>query len=181
MSRRAIIVVDLQKDYLESGKFPLAGIDAAVEVAAQLAQEARQRGDLVINVRHEGPAESPFFVAGSEGAEFIPAMTPKDGETVVVKLFPNSFRETTLDNVLRSANVDEVVIVGAMSHMCIDATARAAADLGYKVSVVSDACATRDLEFNGEAVPAAKVHAAFMSALAFGYAQVVSADELRAK
>ncbi len=181
MSKRAIIVVDLQNDYLASGKFPLVGIDTAVDAAARLVADARQRGEMVVNVRHEGPEGEPFFVAGTRGAEFIPAMAPKENEAVIVKNYPNSFRETDLDNVLRSSDVDEVVVIGAMSHMCIDATARAAADLGYKVVVAGDACATRELEFNGDTVPAAMVHASFMSALAFAYAQVVSVDELLAR
>ena len=54
---------------------------------------------------------------------------------------------------------------------------RAASDLGYKCIVVHDACATRDQEFAGTVVPAADVHAAFMSALAFGYAKLVSTEE----
>ena len=61
--------------------------------------------------------------------------------------------------------------------MCIDGISRAAADLGYGVTVIHDACACRDLEFNGVTVPAAQVHAAFMSALGFAYASVVSAEE----
>ncbi len=56
-------------------------------------------------------------------------------------------------------------MVGSMSHMCVDGITRAANDLGYSVTVIHDACATRDLEFNGLTVPAAHVHAAFMSAL----------------
>lgn len=181
MSKRAIIVVDLQNDYLTTGKFPVVGIDAALENAARVVDAARRSGDLVINVRHESPADAPFFVSGTEGAEIISKMAPRDGETVVTKRHPNSFRETELGDLLSSAGVDEVTVIGAMSHMCIDATARAASDLGYKTTVVEDACATRDLEFQGEVVPAAKVHAAYMSALAFGYGQVLSANDYLAK
>lgn len=108
-------------------------------------------------------------------------MAPQDGEAVVIKRYPNSFRETELADLLSSADVDEVTIVGAMSHMCIDATARAASDLGYKTTVVEDACSTRDLEFQGEVVSAAKVHAAYMSALAFGYGHVISTSDYLAK
>jgi nicotinamidase-related amidase len=64
-----------------------------------------------------------------------------------------------------------------MSHMCIDATTRAAADLGFHCTVAHDACATRDVEFAGNKVSADKVHAAYMSALAFAYAHVHSSDE----
>jgi nicotinamidase-related amidase len=63
-----------------------------------------------------------------------------------------------------------------MSHMCIDATTRAAFDLGFKCSVAEDACATRALEFGGRALPARDVHAAFMAALASPYAKVASTD-----
>ena len=98
-----------------------------------------------------------------------------------MKHYPNSFRETELKAMLDERGVEEVVIVGAMSHMCIDATSRAAADFGYSTVVVHDACATRDVEFAGKTVPAGEVHAAYMSALAFAYGKVVSADELLAR
>lgn len=60
--------------------------------------------------------------------------------------------------------------------MCVDAGVRAAADLGYSVTVLHDACATLDLEFDGVQVPAVQVHAAMMAALKFGYANVASTD-----
>ena len=89
----------------------------------------------------------------------------------------NSFRETDLKVLLDRHGIEEVVICGAMSHMCVDAGTRAASDLGYRCVVVHDACATRDQEFEGVIVPAAQVHAAFMAALKFGYAASVSAEE----
>ena len=64
-----------------------------------------------------------------------------------------------------------------MTHMCIDTTTRAAFDLGYKCHVVADACATRNLEFNGRSVSAADVQAAFMAALSVPFAQVSSTDQ----
>jgi len=74
--------------------------------------------------------------------------------------------------------VRELIVCGAMSHMCIDTTVRAAFDLGYHSIVVEDACATRNLEFNGVTVEAAKVHAAFMAALAYGFAKVTALKNL---
>jgi nicotinamidase-related amidase len=179
MSKRAVIVVDLQNEYLPTGKLPLVGIEDAAANAAQVIEAARSRGDTIIHVRHETPsAEAPFFVPGSSGVEIVPAVQPAPGEAVVVKNFPNSFRGTDLEQRLDAEGVEEVVIVGAMSHMCIDATTRAAADLGYSATVVHDACATRDLEFDGVTVTAAQVHAANMAALAFGYGKVVGTREL---
>lgn len=181
MAKRAIVVVDLQNEYLISGKLPLVGIEDAVSNAARLIEAARSRGDVLVHVRHESPAaDAPFFAAGSENVKIIAAVSPRDGETIVVKQYPNSFRETGLKALLDENGVEQVVIIGAMSHMCIDATTRAAADFGYSVTVVHDACATLDVEFGGRTVQAADVHAAYMSALAWAYAQVVSADEFLA-
>lgn len=177
MSNQAVVVVDFQNDYLASGSWPLVGVDAAVENAAKVIENARSRGIPVIHVRHESPEGAPFFVAGTKGAEIIPAVAPQDGEQVVVKNYPNGFRDTDLKERLDAQGIKDVVIIGAMSHMCIDATARAAADYGYNVTVVGDATATRDAEFNGITVPADQVHAAFMSALGFAYGKVVTTDE----
>lgn len=177
MSQQAIVVVDFQNDYLTSGSWPLVGIDAAVQKAAQVIKDARSKGVPVIHVRHESPEGAPFFVAGSSGAEIIPAVAPNDGEQVVVKKYPNAFRDTDLKSKLDAEGVTDVVIVGAMTHMCIDATARAAADHGYNVTVIEDAAATRDAEFNGLIVPTGQVHAAFMAALRFAYAKVVPAGD----
>lgn len=182
MAKRAIVVVDLQNEYLPSGKLPLVGVQDAVSNAARLIEAARLRGDVLVHVRHESPAaDAPVFAAGSESVKTIAAVAPEDGETVVVKRYPNSFRETGLKVLLDERGVDEVVVCGAMSHMCIDATTRAAADFGYSVTVVHDACATRDLEFGGRTVQAADVHAAYMAALGWAYAQVVSTEELLAR
>jgi nicotinamidase-related amidase len=178
MSKRAIIVVDLQNEYLPSGKLPLVGIDEAAANAAKVIEAARSAGDKVIHIRHESPTDVPFFVPGTEGVEIIPAVAPAEGELVIIKNYPNSFRETELKQALDEEGIQDVVVVGAMSHMCIDATSRAAADLGYSTTIVEDACATRDLEFNGKTVPAAQVHAAYMSALAFAYGKVVTTGEL---
>jgi nicotinamidase-related amidase len=181
MTKRAIIVVDLQNEYLSSGRLPLVGIEKAVSNAARVIDSARTQGDFLINVRHESPtADAPFFAAGSTNVEIIPAVSPSDDETVIVKQYPNAFRGTGLKAMLDDKGVEEVVVIGAMSHMCIDATSRAAADFGYTVTVVHDACATRDLEFASKTVPAADVHAAYMAALGWGYGRVVSVDELLA-
>lgn len=178
MSQRAVIIVDLQNDYFAGGKLPLEGIDAAAANAARVLDAARTNGDAVIHIQHLAPsAEAPFFVPGTDGAEINAAVRPGADEVVLVKHFPNSFRETALKQTLDAKGIEEVVIVGAMSHMCIAATGRAAADFGYRTVVIHDACATLALEFGGTAVPAAQVHAANMAALAFGYAKVISTQD----
>lgn len=178
MSKRAVVVVDLQNEYLPTGKLALAGIHDALNKAARVIADARTRGDMVINIRHESTdPDTPFFKQGTDAVQIHESVAPAQGEPVIVKNFPNSFLKTNLKEMLDEKGIQEVTVVGAMSHMCIDATTRAASDFGYKTTVVHDACATRDLEFGGQTVPAAQVHTALMSALAFGYASVVSTDE----
>ena len=178
MTRRATIAVDIQNDYFPGGKFPLDGMEEAAARARAVLDAARDRGDLIVHVRHEFTDPSaPFFHPGSEGAAINPAAAPRDGEIVVTKNSVNAFKDTDLQRVLDDHGVTDVVIVGAMSHMCIDAATRAASDLGYKTTVIHDACATRDLEFGGRTVPADQVHAAMMSGLAFGYADVVGTED----
>lgn len=182
MKKRGLIVVDLQKEYLPTGKLPLSGIESAVANAVRVIADARDKGWPIFHIRHEFVnGEAPVFIPGSEGVEIQPAVAPAEGEPVIVKNYVNAFRDTDLRQQLGAHDVDEVVIVGAMSHMCIDAAVRAAADMGYLVTVLHDACATLDLEFQGMTVPAAHVQAAMMAAFEFGYGAVTSTDEYLAE
>ncbi|QIG95542.1 cysteine hydrolase family protein [Bradyrhizobium sp. 6(2017)] len=178
MSHRAIIVVDIQNEYFPCGKLPLVGIELAAANAAKVIQDARARADTVIHFRHEmQDPQAPIFTPSTEGVEISPIVQPLDGEAVILKHHPNAFRDTDLKQRLDAKGIKEVVIVGAMSHMCIDATSRAAVDHGYTTTIVHDACATRDLEFRGMAVPAVQVHAAFMAALGFAYGTVTTTSD----
>ncbi|MCX5581658.1 cysteine hydrolase family protein [Kaistia terrae] len=180
MSKRAILVIDLQNEYWPSGELPLQGIDAAAANAARVIAHARKKGDLVVHIRHEAPG-APFFVPGSLGSEINAAVLPEGDESVITKKFPNSFRDTGLKDLLDQQDVDEVVIVGAMSHMCVDAGVRAANDLGYRTITIHDACATMDLVFGDTTVPAAHVHASIMAALAMFYGEVIGTEEFLAR
>lgn len=176
--KHALIVVDLQNEYLPTGKLPLSGIEAAAANARRVIDHARSAGIPVFHIRHESADNGAvFFIKGSEGVETQPAVSPVADETVIVKNHINAFRETDLKKQLDAQGIEELVIAGAMSHMCIDAVVRAAADMGYPVTVLHDACATLDLSFRGMNVPAAHVHAAIMAAFEFGYATVKSVDD----
>lgn len=178
---RALVIVDIQRDYFPGGAFPLVGADAAAERAAVLLEAERRRGTPVIHVQHESREPGAgMLVAGTAGGEIDARVAPREGEQVVPKTHPNSFRETTLREVLDEVAASDLLVIGMMSSMCVDATVRAAADLGYPVTVAADACAAPDLEFDGVRVDGARVHAAFMAALGSAYARVVSVDDLLA-
>lgn len=175
MKKLGLIVVDLQNEYLPTGKLPLSGIEAAAANAAKIIADARAKNIPIFHIRHEfANGEAPVFVPGSDGVKIQPTVAPTGDEPVIVKNYVNSFRDTDLKQQLDNCGVEEVVIIGAMSHMCVDACVRAAVDMGYSATIVHDACATLDLEFNGVTVPAAQVHAAMMAAFEFGYGTVTS-------
>lgn len=171
---KALLLIDVQNDYFPGGDMELAGIDAASAAAAEMLARFRDAGGPLIHVRHEFQSpEAPFFRPGTAGAEIHRSVAPLAGEAVVTKHAVNSFHNTDLKARLDALGVKDLVIVGAMSHMCIEGTTRAAADLGYRCQVIHDACATRDQEFNGRTVKATDVHAAAMSTLGFAYAKVL--------
>ena len=176
--KTALILVDLQNDYFPGGKMELVGADDAVRNAALLLAAFRDRAQTVIHVQHVEPgSDAPFFVAGTSGAEIHREVRPRSGEPVIRKRHPNGFHGTGLLDALHTANVQRTVICGATSHLCIDATSRAAADLGFACVVAHDACATTALHFAGRTIPAEEVHGAFMAALAAAYATVVPTGE----
>lgn len=174
----ALVIVDVQNDYFPGGKFPLEGMDAAAANAGRALASARAGEMPVFHVRHEIPVDgAAFFEPGTPGAEIHPVVAPHADEPVVTKHYPNSFRSTDLESHLRSAGVDEIVVVGAQSNMCIDATARAANDLGFAVRVLHDACAAKEQRFEGVDIPADTVHRTFMAALSPAYATLASTSE----
>ncbi|UTW02640.1 cysteine hydrolase [Amphritea atlantica] len=175
----ALLLIDFQNDYFPGGKWELKNTQLAADNAAQLLTAFRQKQLPVIHVRHEFESDdAPFFLSGSEGAQINNTVAAGGDEPIILKHAANSFKETRLKQVLDTLNIENLTVAGAMSHMCIDAGVRAAADLGYNVTVAQDACATRDQVFNGITVPAEQVHASFMAALAFAYARVEDTEVL---
>jgi len=177
----ALILIDIQNDYFPGGKMELEGSPEASLAAAKLVEAFRARGLPLVHIQHvSNRPGATFFVPGTEGMNIHANVAPRDGETVLQKNFPNSFRGTKLLEHLRGLGVDRLVIAGMMTHMCVDATARAAFDLGFSCGLAHDACATRALAFGDVRVPAAQVHAAFVAALAGLYAKVESAAAIAA-
>lgn len=178
MNKRALIVVDVQNDYFPDGKWPLDNIETAAENAHTVLNLCRARGDFIVHIRHEFPSDgAPFFLPGSSGADIHSSMAPLEQEPVITKHGINAFLNTNLKFLLDENQIQDVIIVGNMSHMCIDAAVRGAADHGFNVTLIQDACATHDQTFGGKTVPAEDVHAAYMAALGFAYATVISTKE----
>ena len=176
---RALLIVDIQNDYFPGGAHPLHDAAAAATAARTVLDGFRASGEPVVHVRHVWDApDAPFMAPGTFGVEIHESVAPAPGEPVIEKDAPNAFLRTELERELRDRGVDALVVCGMMTSMCVDATVRAAADLGFAVTLVHDACAAPALSFGGTDVAAPAVGAAFLAALGDGYATLVSASEL---
>ncbi|HEX6734952.1 MAG TPA: isochorismatase family protein [Azonexus sp.] len=180
LGQTALLLIDYQNEYRQG---PLALPDEATASAAaiRLRNWAEQLGLLVIHVQHQAPAASPLFAAGSPGAGALAGLAPAAGQPLVVKRLPSAFAGTELAEVLQGAAIDTLLIAGYMTHNCVDSTARDAFHRGYRVGIVGEACATRDLPAaDGSIIPAALVHAAVLAGLADRIAEIVDLPMLAA-
>jgi nicotinamidase-related amidase len=176
---QALVIVDIQNDYFPGGRMELVGSDAAAVEAARLLRAFRERGAPIFHIQHISTRPgATFFLPNTEGVKIHESVAPLASEAVITKHFPNSFRETRLLEALRAAKIERLAIAGMMTHMCIDATTRAASDLGFQCELAHDACATRDLAFGGAKVAAKDVHTAFLASLNGAFAKVVPAREI---
>ncbi|MCO6415600.1 cysteine hydrolase [Siccirubricoccus sp. KC 17139] len=168
----ALVVVDAQGEYRE-GKLPLEGIGPAMQRLAALLAAARAAGTPVIHIAHKGRAGSLFDRAAAGGA-ILPEAAPAPGEAVIEKPLPNAFAQTGLQDALAATGRKELILAGFQTHMCISSTARAALDLGWRVTVAADACATRALPdpLGGPPLSGAALHRAALAELADRFAIV---------
>ena len=176
---KALLIIDIQNDYFQGGKMELEGSEPASLRAGELIAAFRKRRMPVIHIQHISTRPGATFVLpDTDGVKIHDNVTPGPNETLIKKHFPNAFRETTLLDHLQNTGIRELVIAGMMTHMCVDATTRAAADLGFTCSLAHDACATRALAFGDTKVPADHVHGSFLAALNGTYAAVKPASQL---
>ena len=176
---KALMLIDIQNDYFENGANPLINASQAADKAKELLHYFREQQLPVIHIKHLSVRpDATFFIPDTQGAEIYHTLQPIDGEKVIVKNYPNSFRNTELLEYLKSLEVDELVICGMMTHMCVDATVRAAKDFGFNCRLVADACATKDLEILGMKIKAEQVQLSFLAALNYFYSEVVNTNSI---
>lgn len=178
--KTALLLIDIQNDYFPGGKMELEGPVEAAKKANELLQCFRDHGMPTVHIQHVSrKPDATFFIPGDRGTDINDITAHYEGEPLVRKHYPNSFRETNLLDSLKEWKIQRVIITGMMTHMCVDATARAASDLGFKVIVAEDACATRDLTYGDTTIPAEHVHKAFLAALK-SYGQVMPVEQILA-
>ncbi|MGE8511214.1 MAG: cysteine hydrolase family protein [Chryseobacterium culicis] len=182
MENTALLIIDVQNDYFPGGKMMLENAEQAGENTRKVLEYFRKNNLPVIHIQHISTNDgATFFLPDTEGTKINPRVLSHEDEKIIIKHFPNSFRETDLMDYLRSKEIKNLVITGMMTDVCVEATTRAAFDFGFTNTIIGDATATRNRELNGEVVKAAEVQRATLagiSALGNLYARVINTHEL---
>jgi len=154
-------VRDVVKDYDKRVK-------SAVKNAQRLLNLCRRKGFDIVHVRMQGPTDNPRHTAKVnrkigliippkfEDGEFIDEVKPLHGELVITKTNGGALSGTNLDFILRNMDIDSLILVGFLTDQCILATSLHAADLGYDVLIVEDACTTRSKKLHDAVLLAQK-------------------------
>ena len=168
----ALIMVDCQNTY-RHGIMQLTNVEAAILEAQKLLNMARDLNIPIIHIQHDAGVDSPYDVTAEIG-QISSEVAPKNGENVITKNYPNAFIATPLEAQLKALGIENLILAGFMTHMCINSTARGAFNLGFKPTVVASACATRSLVgANGKTIDAQTMHEAALAAVRDLFAVVV--------
>ncbi|TGM07184.1 cysteine hydrolase [Leptospira barantonii] len=175
----ALLILDVQKDFFPGGKFELEEAEQAASRGKIVLEYFRKKEWPVIHIQHVSTRKgATFFFPGTAGVQLEESNAPISGETTLIKHTVNAFINTGLEEELKRNKVKKLVIYGMMTHMVVDSTVRAAFDMGYKdITVISDACATKELSFEKIKIPASRVHASFLSGLGYIFAKIKTSSE----
>jgi biuret amidohydrolase len=178
LDKTALIIIDMQRDFLEPGGFGAAlgndvsRLQAAVEPCRAVLSAARKAGLLVIHTREghrpdlsDAPrlkvergdpalrigAPGPMgriLVRGEPGHDIIPELYPVAGEPVIDKPGKGAFCQTDLELMLRNHDIETLLVCGVTTEVCVNTTVREANDRGFRCIVLSDCCASYFPEFH---------------------------------
>lgn len=175
----ALLLIDLQKDYFPGGLFPLPNIETAQTHCETLLKAARQTRMPVVHIQHIFPKDAgPFLCENTDGIDIHERVSPLPDETLITKRAPNAFHDTHLHSHLQRHQCDHIVLTGAMTQMCVAATARAALDLGYHVTLCDDAVAAQAVQWGTTHLDDCQVNAVIFSALAMARVDIISSSIL---
>lgn len=176
--KTALILIDIQNDYFKGGRNELVNPEQALQKTQAILQFFRENEEPIIHIQHVNLNEnSTFFIKGSRGCKIHKGVEPAEGEIVFIKHKPNCFFNTDLHENLQKNNITNIVICGMMSHMCIDTSVRAAKNLQYQITVIEDACTTKDLTWKGQNIPSYTVHEVIMASLFNIFAEILTVED----
>jgi len=166
--KTALLIVDIQEFYFPGGRMQLQNPELAGMNAGLLLDHFRTQEMPIYHVRHNF----------EPGGDIHPYVKPQGNEPVISKDQVNAFNGTDLLELMLRDSVEQLVICGMQTHMCLEAAVRAAKDLGFSCLVASDACATRALQYEEHIIPAKSVHYSTLNTLQGSYARVLTTDAI---
>jgi biuret amidohydrolase len=176
--RTAVVIIDMQRDFLEPGGFgetlgnDVSLLQAAVAPCKALLEATRSRGMLIVHTREghrpdlsDAPKAkvergapslrigSPgpmgrILIRGEPGHDIVPELYPRPGEPVVDKPGKGAFYATDLQSILKNRGIENLIVCGVTTEVCVHTTVREANDRGYRCIVPSDCCASYFPEFH---------------------------------
>ena len=203
-SRTALIIIDMQRDFLEPGGFGAAlgndvsRLHAAVGPCAKVLAAAREAGLLVIHTReghrpdltdapplkvHRGDpamrigAPGPMgriLVRGEPGHDIIPELYPAADEPVIDKPGKGAFYQTDLELMLKNRNIETLLVCGVTTEVCVNTTVREANDRGFRCIVLSDCCASYFPEFHDMGLKMIKAQGGIFGSVSAGSAAIAA-------
>lgn len=165
-NKTALLLIDIQDYYFTGGKHELVNPEKAVKEAEKILKFFRTKGDEIIHVKH---------IAKSEG-DIYTSVSPLNSEKVITKSEVSCFNGTDLLQYLKEKEIKNLVICGMTTQMCVEAAVRAGYDYGFKIILISDACATKDQIYDEKRIKAEDVHNSTLVALRY-YAKIITSDE----
>lgn len=178
LGRTALVIIDMQRDFLEHGGFgetlgnDVTRLHAAVGPCRAVLDAARRKGMLIIHTREghlpdlsDAPpakvergkpslrigAPGPMgriLIRGEPGHDIIAQLYPVDGEVVIDKPGKGAFYNTGLEALLRKRGIENLLVCGVTTEVCVNTTVREANDRGYRCIVISDCCASYFPDFH---------------------------------
>ena len=167
-----LVIIDVQQGMFAFRR-PLCHGEEVLERIADLLERARRAQVPIFHVQHNG-GPGHILAKGSMGWPHHSAVQPKSGEAIIEKWYSSAFHGTDFHERLTEACVDQLVVAGIQTEMCVDSTCRAAVALGYKVTLVSDGHST----FDSPVLPAEKIIAHHNRTLADGFVDLRGANDV---
>ena len=174
----ALIAIDVQRGFDGAGWGRRNNPDMEANGRALIAAW-RAGGRPLIHTRHDSTTPGSPLAPGQTGNDFKAGFEPVSGELVVPKTVNSAFIGTDLESRLRRAGINQLVLFGIATDMCVSTTARMAANLGFEVLVVADACHTWNQGgHDGRWIEAELIHRANLATLNTEFARVVTTANL---
>ena len=173
-----LLLIDVQQGFDDPSLGSRNNPEAEANIA-RLLSAWREFGHPIVHVQHRSSDPASALRPGQPGVDFKPEALPRSGEPVYAKSVNSAFIGTTLEGDLRSRGLDTLVIAGLTTDHCVSTTTRMAGNLGFRVWLVDDACATFDRSApGGEYIPANEVHRVALASLHNEFATVAPTDVL---